>query len=192
MTVLKEELERAHANLSANGGATSSNSPSDGIAASEDGLKGAVDGNENEGRDGIAGSNSKSTLTSTSSCGPGLSSNAGYATTTANEDDDNDHAPLLSVPPDNSDEFSNPIEQTRETRMGGSEPEPPAENGADLELDILVPKSFCGSHTWDGIDVNAQRAAREVCGASCSHIPSRVLVKRVVSWWLLHDDALSR
>jgi hypothetical protein len=31
-------------------------------------------------------------------------------------------------------------------------------------LKVLVAKSFCGSHTWDGIDVNAQRAAKEVSG----------------------------
>ena len=34
------------------------------------------------------------------------------------------------------------------------------ENG--LELKILICKSFTGSHTWDGIDVNAHKAAGEV------------------------------
>ena len=32
----------------------------------------------------------------------------------------------------------------------------------DLELRVLVCKSFTGSHTWDGIDVNAHKAAGEV------------------------------
>ena len=36
------------------------------------------------------------------------------------------------------------------------------ENG--LELKILICKSFTGSHTWDGIDVNAHKAAGEVDG----------------------------
>ena len=31
-----------------------------------------------------------------------------------------------------------------------------------LELKILVCKSFTGSHTWDGIDINAHKAAAEV------------------------------
>ena len=34
------------------------------------------------------------------------------------------------------------------------------ENG--LELKILICKSFTGSHTWDGIDVNAHKAAGEL------------------------------
>lgn len=33
-----------------------------------------------------------------------------------------------------------------------------------LELKILVCKSFTGSHTWDGIDINAHRAAGEIDG----------------------------
>lgn len=32
----------------------------------------------------------------------------------------------------------------------------------DLELRVLVCKSFTGSHTWDGIDVNTHKAAGEV------------------------------
>jgi len=32
----------------------------------------------------------------------------------------------------------------------------------ELELKILVCKSFTGSHTWDGIDINAHKAAAEV------------------------------
>lgn len=31
-----------------------------------------------------------------------------------------------------------------------------------LELKILICKSFTGSHTWDGIDVNAHKAAGEL------------------------------
>jgi hypothetical protein len=31
-----------------------------------------------------------------------------------------------------------------------------------LEVRVLVCKSFTGSHTWDGIDVNAHRASREI------------------------------
>jgi hypothetical protein len=31
-----------------------------------------------------------------------------------------------------------------------------------LEVKILVCKSFTGSHTWDGIDVNAHKAAGEI------------------------------
>jgi len=31
-----------------------------------------------------------------------------------------------------------------------------------LETKILVCKSFTGSHTWDGIDVNAHKAANEI------------------------------
>lgn len=31
-----------------------------------------------------------------------------------------------------------------------------------LEIKILVCKSFTGSHTWDGIDVNAHKAAGEI------------------------------
>jgi hypothetical protein len=33
---------------------------------------------------------------------------------------------------------------------------------SDLQLQVLVCKSFTGSHTWDGIDVNGHRAAGEV------------------------------
>jgi hypothetical protein len=31
-----------------------------------------------------------------------------------------------------------------------------------LEVKILVCKSFTGSHTWDGIDINAHRASKEI------------------------------
>jgi hypothetical protein len=31
-----------------------------------------------------------------------------------------------------------------------------------LEVQVLVCKSFTGSHTWDGIDVNAHKAAKEI------------------------------
>lgn len=34
-----------------------------------------------------------------------------------------------------------------------------------LETKILVCKSFTGSHTWDGIDVNAHKAAGEIDAA---------------------------
>jgi hypothetical protein len=37
-------------------------------------------------------------------------------------------------------------------------------NRDELETRILVCKSFTGSHTWDGIDVNAHKAAGEIDG----------------------------
>jgi hypothetical protein len=36
------------------------------------------------------------------------------------------------------------------------------ESGNGLEVRILVCKSFTGSHTWDGIDINAHRASKEI------------------------------
>lgn len=38
----------------------------------------------------------------------------------------------------------------------------PSSRSGSVPARILVLKSFQGSHTWDGIDVNAHRAAREV------------------------------
>ncbi len=36
---------------------------------------------------------------------------------------------------------------------------------AELPIAAYTTTSFTGSHTWDGIDVNAHRAAKEVCGS---------------------------
>jgi hypothetical protein len=36
---------------------------------------------------------------------------------------------------------------------------------SNIEVKILVCKSFTGSHTWDGIDVNAHKAAEEIDAA---------------------------
>lgn len=38
--------------------------------------------------------------------------------------------------------------------------------GRVMRTRVLVLKSFQGSRTWDGIDINAHRAAREVCDRS--------------------------
>lgn len=38
---------------------------------------------------------------------------------------------------------------------------------------VLVLKSFEGSHTWDGIDINAQRAAKEVRPRHLHHRPGQ-------------------
>ena len=37
-----------------------------------------------------------------------------------------------------------------------------SKNRNGLEVNILVCKSFTGSHTWDGVDVNAHKAAGEI------------------------------
>jgi triacylglycerol esterase/lipase EstA (alpha/beta hydrolase family) len=63
-------------------------------------------------------------------------------------DEEEDIVESLLDPPTTS--FSSPSSSTSQITRDG------------LELHILVCKSFTGSHTWDGIDVNAHRAAKEI------------------------------
>jgi len=51
---------------------------------------------------------------------------------------------------------SSPASSSSSTRSRRSK------NRNELEVKILVCKSFTGSHTWDGIDVNAHKAAGEI------------------------------
>ena len=55
------------------------------------------------------------------------------------------------------------------------------ENGRDLDSHIVtyITTSFTGSHTWDGIDVNAHRAAKEV-GQYC--VRARLKYRSIQKW----------
>jgi hypothetical protein len=62
-------------------------------------------------------------------------------------------------------------------------------NKGELELQVLVCKSFTGSHTWDGIDVNGHKAAGEV-DAEIDRLEGEgkeVVVFSVVRHYLLHE-----
>ena len=54
------------------------------------------------------------------------------------------------------------VEALLESSSSASLPSSTRSRRSKLEIKILVCKSFTGSHTWDGIDVNAHKASGEI------------------------------